>query len=245
MAVTKTQPVRLYILQLALIEDGTPIPGYLIQTSDNKNILIDTGFPTDDAFLARERPKGRSIVKLTTAVDQLADLGLAPRDIQYLVCTHFDHDHSGRHDDFRWSELIVQRTHYEFARTSTDTRFTLTRPHWDHPDLHYRLIDGDYELVPGVELIETSGHVPGHQAVLVNLPHTGPVLLAIDAAAMEIDFDPATRLKDNGVDMDPVEALQSARKMFKLAQHRGVKLVVFGHDEMAWPALKKAPKFYS
>lgn len=240
----KTQPVRLYILQLALIEDGTPIPGYLIQTSDGKNILIDTGFPTDEAFLARERPKGRSILKMTTAVDQLADLGLTPRDIHYLICTHFDHDHSGRHDDFRSSELIVQRSHYEFARASTDTRFTLTRPHWDHPDLHYRLIDGDYELVPGVELIETSGHVPGHQAVLVSLPHTGPVLLAIDAAAMEIDFDPATRLKDNGVDMDPVEALQSSRKMFELAQQRGVKLVVFGHDENAWPSLKKAPEFY-
>lgn len=241
----KTQPVRLYILQLALIEDGTPIPGYLIQTSDGKNILIDTGFPTDDAFLARERPKGRSIVKMTTAVDQLATLGLTPRDILHLVCTHFDHDHSGRHDDFPSSELIVQRSHYEFARASTDTRFTLTRPHWDHPDLHYRLIDGDYELVPGVELIETSGHVPGHQAVLVTLPHTGPVLLAIDAAAMEIDFNPATRLKDNGVDMDPTEALQSSRKMFELAQRKGVKLVVFGHDEMAWPALKKAPEFYS
>jgi len=242
--VTKTQPVRLYLLQLALIEDGTPIPGYLIQTSDGKNILIDTGYPTDDAFLARERPKGRSILKITTAVDQLATLGLTPRDIQYLVCTHFDPDHSGGHDAFRWSELIVQRAHYEFARATENERFTLTRPHWDHPDLHYRLIDGDYELAPGVELIETSGHVPGHQAVLVTLPNTGPVLLAIDAAAMEIDFDPATRLKDNGVDMNPVEALQSSREMFELAQQRGVKLIVFGHDEVAWPALKKAPEFY-
>ncbi len=36
-------------------------------------------------------------------------------------------------------------------------------------------------LLPGIELIETGGHVPGHQSVLVRLPETGPVLLAIDA----------------------------------------------------------------
>lgn len=36
-----------------------------------------------------------------------------------------------------------------------------------------RLVDGDTELLPGLELIETSGHVPGHQSVLVRLPKTG------------------------------------------------------------------------
>ena len=44
-----------------------------------------------------------------------------------------------------------------------------------------RLVDGDTELLPGLELIETSGHVPGHQSVLVRLPKTGAILLPIDA----------------------------------------------------------------
>jgi N-acyl homoserine lactone hydrolase len=201
-----TQPIRLYLLQRALIEDGTPIPGYLIQTSDGKNILVDTGFPTDDSFLSRERPRGRGILEIIPIVDQLAALGLNPQNIHFLVCTHFDPDHSGCHDVFLWSELIVQRAHYEFARTTENTRFALNRSHWDHPSLRYRLVDGDIELVPGVELIETSGHVPGHQAVLVRLPQTGPVLLAIDAAAMEADLDPETRLENNGVDLDPAGA---------------------------------------
>lgn len=245
MHVTQPIPIRLYLLQFALIEDGTPIPGYLIQASDGKNILIDTGYPTDDAFLARERPKGRSIVKMTTAVDQLAVVGLTPRDIQYLVCTHFDSDHAGGHDAFRWSELIVQRTHYEFARTTENERFTLTRPHWNHPDLRYRLIDGNIELVPGVELIETSGHVPGHQAVLVRLPQTGPILLAIDAAAMEAELNLATRLENNGVDLNPAEARESAWTLSELVRSEGVTFTVFGHDEQQWPTLKHAPEFYS
>ena len=43
------------------------------------------------------------------------------------------------------------------------------------------MVDGDTELLPGVTLIETSGHAPGHQSVLVRLPKTGAVLLVIDA----------------------------------------------------------------
>lgn len=101
------------------------------------------------------------------------------------------------------------------------------------------------ELVSGVELIETSGHVPGHQVVLVRLPQTGPVLLAIDAAAMEVEFDPATRLDDNGADLDPMRAAASARKLFELARREGVMLTVFGHDEVQWAKLKKIPEFYS
>lgn len=240
----QSTPVRLYLFQLALIEDGTPIPGYLIQTSDGKNILIDTGFPTDDSFLALDRPPGRGILETTPVVDQLAALGLTPRDIHLLICTHFDPDHAGCHDNFPWSELIVQRAHYEAARAPEQTRFALTRPHWDHPSLRYRFVEGDVELVPGVELIETSGHVPGHQAVLVRLPHTGPVLLAIDAAAMEAELDPATRLENNGADLDPAGARESARKLFELVRREGVTLTIFGHDEHVWPTLKKAPEFY-
>jgi N-acyl homoserine lactone hydrolase len=33
----------------------------------------------------------------------------------------------------------------------------------------------------GLRAIECGGHVPGHQAVLAQLPRTGPVLLAGDA----------------------------------------------------------------
>jgi N-acyl homoserine lactone hydrolase len=38
--------MKLYLLQLGLLQPlGVPVPGYLIQTEDGKNVLIDTGFP--------------------------------------------------------------------------------------------------------------------------------------------------------------------------------------------------------
>lgn len=240
MTITHPTPVRLYLLQLALIEDGMPIPGYLIQMSDGTNILVDTGPPTDGTYVALDQKS----VSIEDVTEILTTLGLTPRDIDLLVCTHFDSDHSGNHDRFPWSELIVQRSHYEAARATVNERWSSTRSHWDHPTLRYRLIDGDRELVPGVQLIETSGHVPGQQAILVRLPESGPILLAIDAAAFEEDFDAEKREEDFEGEMDPARFQQSIHKLIDLARRERATLVIFGHDAHQWNTLKKAPQFY-
>lgn len=82
-------------------------------------------------------------------LEHLADLGLRPEDIYLLICTHFDVDHSGYHDAFTKTELIVQHEHYELAR-SGHARFAAVRAHWDRPALRYQLIDGDTELLSGL-----------------------------------------------------------------------------------------------
>ncbi len=122
-------------------------------------------------------------------VNQLAGLGLTPRDIHYVICTHFDADHAGNHDVFPDATFVVQRSHYEIAHQRILERLNQASSSWDVLGLHYRLVDGDLELLPGIELLETSGHVPGHQSVLVRLPQTGPVLLAIDAIPMSKYLD--------------------------------------------------------
>ncbi len=157
-----------------------PVVCYLVQTSDGKNILIDSGFSKD----MQSRPGMPPVEHGKDVVEQLAMLGLQPGDIDMLICTHFDADHAGNHSKFTNAELIVQRQHYELAR-SGHPRFAAIRHIWDHPALRYRLIDGDTELLPGIKLIETHGHTHGHQSVLVRLPETGPVLLAIDAVARQ------------------------------------------------------------
>src|SRR5262249_6582048 len=120
-------------------------------------------------------------------VCQLERIGVASEDVRYLVCSHYDYDHAGNHEDFPAAELVVQRAHHEAAAVP---RFETMRPHWDAPGQRRRLVDGDTELLPGIELIECGGHVPGHQAVLVRLPKTGPVLLAIDAIPHSLLIDP-------------------------------------------------------
>ena len=239
MNTNNTAPQRLYLMHVASIpERKLPFVCYLVQTGDGTNILIDSGLPNEMPV-----PPGLPTPTMGKDVlEQLAQLGLRADDIDLLICTHFDADHSGHHAAFTNAELIVQREHYELAH-SGHMRFAATRSQWDDPALRYRLVEGDTQLLPGLELIETSGHVPGHQSVLVRLPETGPVLLTIDAVALQKSF---TSERDAGpMDMDQEMLRASTRKLLALAQREQVPLTIFGHDGDQWQTLKKVPEFYS
>src|SRR5436309_12816909 len=218
MILNSTFPQRLYLMQLGTSTIPTtpqPTAGssgcYLVQTSDGKNILIDSGLPAD-----YQPPPGMSPTEQgKNVIEQLADLGLRPDEIDLLICTHFDVDHAGYHDAFTKAELIVQRKHYELAR-SGHPRFAAARAHWDQPALRYRLIEGDTELLPGLILIETSGHAPGHQSVLVSLPQAGKVLLAIDAVVLERLFTPDRRAWPTDDNEEHLRA--STRKLLDLVK---------------------------
>lgn len=233
------------MLKLAVLQPiDAPVPGYLIQTDDGKNILIDTGFAYSTIANPYELPGG--LLPLMTepdyVVNQLENIGLRPEDIDILVCTHFDTDHAGNHEIFTNAELVVQRSHYELARTGHE-RFAGIRKNWDASGLRYRLIDGDMVLVPDVELIETSGHVPGHQSVLVRLPQTGTVILAIDAIPHSSMIDPDNRVI-HPLDMDERTTRESTRKLVELARRENSSFIIHGHDAQQWAELKLAPNFY-
>jgi len=240
--------MRLHLLQLGLVGPndrglaiGTPCPGYLIQTDDGTNVLVDTGLPAAEPG-ADPRFWTAWLDERDDVVSRLAELGLAPHDIAVLVCTHFDFDHAGRHAAFPEAELVVQRRHHEVAREHP--RFAATRPQWDQPDRRWRFVEGDTTLLPGIELIESSGHVAGLQTVLVRLPETGPVLLAIDAIAQASHLDPETR-PIQAADMDESGVRATTRKLVDLARREGATLIIHGHDPDQWPTLRKFPDCYA
>ncbi len=245
MTMINATPQRLYLMQLSTtiipLAAGQTLAMssgcYLVQTSDEKNILIDSGLPADYTPPPGTPPAEHE----KNVLEHLADLDLHPDDIDLLICTHFDVDHAGYHDAFTKAELVVQRQHYELAR-SGHARFAAARTHWDHPALRYRLIEGDTELLPGLTLIETSGHTPGHQSVLVRLPRTGTVLLAIDAVVQQRLFTTDRRAWPTDDNEEQLRA--STRKLLELVEREHVALVIFGHDGQQWQTLKKAPAYY-
>jgi N-acyl homoserine lactone hydrolase len=243
MTAAEIRPERLYLMPIGWTTLQTPngpldlVAGcYLIRMSDGANILVDSGLPPD----AEPSPHLSQLSDGKTVLEHLADIDLRPDDIGAVVCTHLDVDHAGHHDAFRNAEFVVQRAHLDVARD--DPRYDGARANWDHPDLRYRPVDGDVELAPGVWLIETSGHTPGHQSVLVRLAKTGPVLLAIDAVPAQALFTPDRPATP--MDVDGELARVSARKLIDLAKRERAALVVFGHDGAQWKTLKRAPEFY-
>jgi N-acyl homoserine lactone hydrolase len=90
--------------------------------------------------------------------------------------------------------------------------------------------------------LETSGHAPGHQSVLVRLPQSGVVLLAIDAVVMQRLF--TMKRKAWPTDDNEEQLLASTRKLLDLVAREQVQLIVFGHDGQQWKGLKKSPEHY-
>src|SRR5262245_53262960 len=226
---------RLYLMQVGIMpEYQIPVVCYLVQTSDGKNILIDSGLPEILPEGETEFENGQDVI------EQLASLGLKPDDIDTVISTHYDIDHAGRHAAFTQAQYVVQRVHHLDA--ASNPRYAAIRPQWDQPMERIRLVDGDTELLPGLELIETSGHVPGHQSVLVRLPKTGAVLLTIDAVPFGAGFTRDTQ--GDGSDSDAEAIRASTNKLLDLVEREQVGLVIFGHDGEQWEGLKKLPGYY-
>jgi N-acyl homoserine lactone hydrolase len=228
-------PQRVYLMQVGIMpEYNIPIVCYLVQTGDGKNILIDSGLPEIMPEGETDFENGQDVIA------QLASIGLTPDDIDTVISTHYDIDHAGRHAAFTKAQYVVQRAHHVDA--ATNPRFADNRPQWDQPMERIRLVDGDTELLPGLELIETSGHVPGHQSVLVRLPKTGAMLLPIDAVPFAAGF--SRDAQDDGSDPDAAAIRASTIKLLDLVEREQIGLVIFGHDAEQWETLNKAPAFY-
>ena len=90
-------------------------------------------------------------------------------------------------------------------------------------------------------MIETSGHVPGHQSVLVRL-QAQSFLLAIDAIPSAIHRDPDARPVTR-VDMDEQSVRTSTRKLVELAAGENATLI-YGHDAAQWRTLRQLPERY-
>jgi N-acyl homoserine lactone hydrolase len=236
--------MRLYFMVLADREDGTPAPGYLVQTTSLEgrapvNVLIDSGFP--DSMIGRIY-SGWRITPQAQVLTQLASIGLKPGDIDLLIATHMDPDHAGNHNAFPRATVICQRAHFQWASRHEHVRTGGPGARWAQPQIRWQLVEGDTDVASGVRVIESPGHVPGHQSVLVTLP-TQKYLLAIDAIPRTSQLNPDTR-HIGAFDMDEAAVRASTRKLRDLAGREGAQIIC-GHDAAQWRELTLLPASYT
>ncbi len=122
----------------------------------------------------------------------------------------------------------MQRGELEFARhTNERTRASYLPPNFEPIAAGHRwqLIEGDAELLPGIAVRLTPGHVPFHQAVLVR--DRG------ETAAFIADLIPTTAHLPlpwiMGYDLEPLRTLESKRALLRDAV-AGAWRLVFEHD---------------
>jgi glyoxylase-like metal-dependent hydrolase (beta-lactamase superfamily II) len=194
-----------------LIDEGVTVPSpvtvFLLRPEDPEDpvVVVDAGAERG-AVAGRNLPDGGP----EPIREGLAERGVSPSDVDYLVLTHLHHDHAANVDLFDNGELLLQRSELAAARDHL--------PHMDRAyledhvtaldDADLTLIDGGYRLHPGVELLHTPGHTEGMQSVVVETA-AGPHALVCDLIYCRQNLQPdATTIRDvhgEVVEVTPVD----------------------------------------
>jgi glyoxylase-like metal-dependent hydrolase (beta-lactamase superfamily II) len=115
-------------------------------------------------------------------LDGLKQLGMDPGDVTHLLLSHLHFDHCGgivrRQNSgglvaaFPNARIFLQKGEFEVAQNSTNQRLRAAYRHVAEclePVIGMlELIDGNLELVPGVNAVLTGGHTEHHQVALVH-----------------------------------------------------------------------------
>ncbi len=171
-------------------------------------------------------------------VDDLAKIGLAREDIDYVLLTHCDFDHAGgivMHNAQGEEELsfpkathIVQKNEWEDVEhpcrraqsTYWPENFSCLKRKG-----HITLIDGDQEVFPGIRLRLTGGHTRGHQLIEISSQGTTAVHLG-DLFPTHIHSNPLWIM---AYDNFPLEVIDKKEQYLKEYQKKN-SWFTFYHD---------------
>ncbi len=146
----------------------------LIQTGKH-NVLVDTGIGTkhDEKF-----NKLYAVDHFTTVPESLKEVGLTVDDIDTVIISHLHFDHAGG--------ATVRTEDREVVPTFPNARYVIQKGMWNeaiepnartmgsyHKDDFFPLqeagvvdfMEGDGEVVPGVRVVISGGHVKNHQVI--------------------------------------------------------------------------------
>lgn len=226
-----------------------PILAYLIETR-NGRILYDVGCDYrkietpelrdryyDPETFAFGAPDMREEQRLP---HHLTRLGLTPADVDVVFVGHLHFDHAGGLCEVCGSDIHVQHDELEAARSGQDPAYFADDFAGSY---NWRVMQGEYDLLPGVRAISSPGHTAGHMSLWIELPKGAPVILCGDAADLQ------ENLRDEiapGICWQEREdqALASIRKLKAIAARERAELWP-NHDLAFWRTLRQFPEFHA
>jgi len=199
-------------------------------------VLVDTGIGNkeDAKFQDIYGVENAGTDGRTLLEDALAELGYRPEDIRWVINTHLHFDHAGgntRKDEtgavqlaFPRARYVVTRGELEFATHTNERTAGSYRSH-NFATVPFQLIEADTEVLPGIRVLPTPGHVPFHTSILVEGGGERGCFLA--------DLVPTSAHLPlpwiMGYDVEPLRTLESRRGLYARAEAEGW-LLWFEHD---------------
>ena len=160
-----------------------PVIMYLIK-GKNACILVDSG-ASDEEWAAKYHHNFHRPPEMEPA-QALKNIGVDVKDVDFVVNTHLHWDHCFNNDLFPNAKIYVQKREMEYAVAPLPPHWVFYEscqlgltPPWFRAYNRTVPVDGDFKLLPGIDLVALPGHSPGFQGVLVNTSG-GRYLIASD-----------------------------------------------------------------
>jgi N-acyl homoserine lactone hydrolase len=212
-------------------------------------VLFDLGCPEDWAT----RWKATGIDDLVpydewtsdqTLQATLAAQGMTVNDIDVVVLSHLHMDHCGNLQLFEKTraDIVLQRAEHTGAMALPDPgRAGYVTSQYRDVDVRWKLIEGDHDLMPGLEILALPGHSYGSQGMTVNLRESGLFVLASDAAQVAPNMASPPIASPNVY--DSMAWRKSIARLRRLRDEEG-GTVIFGHEPSQLADLRLAPDYY-
>jgi glyoxylase-like metal-dependent hydrolase (beta-lactamase superfamily II) len=220
----------------------------LVETADAL-VLIDNGVGNKDNARFRDIYGIENDGDPTRLEDGIRAAGFSPDDVDIMIDTHLHFDHAGGNTfrdadgqiqlSFPRARYLVQKGEWEFAHLRNERIQASYLPDNFDPvqaARRFEFIEGNQEIVPGISVVRTPGHTPGHQSVLIRSEDETAIFLADvvpTSAHVPLPWIMA-------YDVEPLVTLESKRGLWQRAREEDW-LLLFEHDPVV-PWGKLDPK---
>ncbi len=203
-------------------------------------VLIDSGAGNkeNDKFHEIYGVENRGEEGQTRLEDGLRQLRVRREDIGLVINTHMHFDHAGGSTmkgpdgvitpSFPKARYVIQAGEYEYATHTNERTAASYFPHNIAPIYErgkFDLVTGETEIVKGISVVPTPGHVPYHQGV--KLESDGEIAFYVADLVPTTFHLPLPWIM--GYDVEPLRTLETKRSILSRAATEGWELL-FEHD---------------
>ena len=209
---------------------------YLIRHPQG-DLIWDLGLPQG---MAGNAPQTQDVFTMSlerTLTEQLADIGLSAKEIEFISISHSHIDHIGQAALFPNSQWLVNKDEFEHMFSSDANRAQNAA----FAELNTSLHSGNHDVFGdgSVMILALPGHTPGHTVLRVNLAESGPILLTGDlyhrSESRELKRVPR-------FNTDEAQTRESMEVFEALARESGARVII-QHEPRDVATLPKPPEF--